>query len=87
MVSQSEKAIDHFLRCIVDHFGKYEPSCFRTEGFHALRCLGDDFKRYGNTKILDVRLYQKEHVVFQKEYRKPSRRRDTCNGEVVFRAE
>lgn len=77
-MSQLENLIHDFQGLLVNHFGKYEPSGFCTEKFHAFCRFGDDVRRYGNVKMRDVGLYENRHVVFNEGYRRTSRRRDNC---------
>lgn len=56
-VSQLENVTHNFRGCIASHFGKYQPSGFCTESFHAMCHLRDEIRLCGSITMLEVGLY------------------------------
>lgn len=80
-----DEFVHSFQELIVNQYGKYQPSQFCTEKFHALSHLGDDIRKYGDLRMLDVGIYENRHVTFKEEYGRTSKRSDNALKEGVQR--
>lgn len=82
-----ENVIRELQALVISHFGRHEPSGFRTEKFHALSHLAGDIRLYGIMKMRVVGLYGRRRFIFKEQYRKTSCQRDACVREEVRRVE